>query len=123
MTKIGILREGKVPHDKRVAFTPEQCAFIINNFKNVKLVVQPSDWRSYTNDEFIKKGYAFLAIGYFGAKGMPQTLDRISINQVHNAILEATKNPKINKKKINLFIIALFKWYGGYKIHFLHPFF
>ena len=56
MIKIGILREGKVPHDKRVAFTPEQCAYIIENFKDVELVVQPSDWRSYSNDEFTQRG-------------------------------------------------------------------
>jgi uncharacterized protein len=56
-------------------------------------------WKN-TRDEFLKKGYAFLAIGYFKAKGTPDTLDRISIEQVHNAIAEATKNSKINKKKI-----------------------
>jgi uncharacterized protein len=56
-------------------------------------------WKN-TRDEFLKKGYAFLAIGYFKAKGTPDTLDRISIEQVHNAIAEATKNCKINKKKI-----------------------
>lgn len=59
-----------------------------------------SDYWKNTRDEFIKKGYAFLAIGYFRAKGTPDILDRISIDQVHNAIMEAAKNPKINKKKI-----------------------
>ena len=56
-------------------------------------------WKN-TRDEFLKKGYAFLAVGYFNAKGTPDTLDRISIEQVHNAIVEAAKNPKVNKKKI-----------------------
>ncbi len=59
-----------------------------------------SDYWKNTRDEFIKKGYAFLAIGYFKAKGTPDILNRISVDQVHNAILEAAKNPKINKKKI-----------------------
>ncbi len=40
--KFGILREGKVPPDKRVPFTPGQCAQILKNFSNVELVVQPS---------------------------------------------------------------------------------
>lgn len=53
--KIGILREGKVPHDKRVAFTPDQCLLISNIFPNVQVVVQPSDWRSYANQEYINK--------------------------------------------------------------------
>lgn len=58
MIKIGILREGKVPHDKRVPFTPAQCSFIAQHFKNVKIVVQPSDWRCYTNKEYVDFGIA-----------------------------------------------------------------
>ena len=59
-----------------------------------------SDYWKKTRDQFIAKGYAFLAIGYFGGKGTPDTLNKISINQVHDAILVATKNKKINKRKI-----------------------
>ncbi len=58
MTKIGILREGKVPHDKRVAFSPEQCKYIVETFKDVQLVVQPSDFRCFTNDEYKNAGVA-----------------------------------------------------------------
>ncbi len=56
MIKIGILREEKIPHDKRVPFTPEQCADIKATFKNVELLVQPSDFRSYSNEEYLKMG-------------------------------------------------------------------
>ena len=56
-------------------------------------------WKA-TRDEFLKKGYAFLAIGYFGTKGTPAILDKIAIEDVHNAILAATQNKKINKSKI-----------------------
>ena len=59
-----------------------------------------SDYWKKTRDQFIANGYAFLAIGYFGAKGTPDTLNKISINRVHDAILSATKNKKINKNKI-----------------------
>ena len=59
-----------------------------------------SDYWKATRDQFIEKGYAFLAIGYFGAKETPDTLNKISINQVHNAITVATKNKRINKNKI-----------------------
>jgi uncharacterized protein len=59
-----------------------------------------SDYWKKTRDQFIEKGYAFLAIGYFKAKGTPDTLQKIAIEDVHNAILEATKNRKINKKKV-----------------------
>jgi alanine dehydrogenase len=54
--KIGLIREERVPHDKRVAFTPEQCLYVQQHFKPVEIIVQPSDWRSYTNDEYISKG-------------------------------------------------------------------
>lgn len=54
--KIGVVREGKLPHDKRVAFTPEQCVLINSIFPGVEVVVQPSDWRCYTNDEYTAKG-------------------------------------------------------------------
>lgn len=56
-------------------------------------------WKS-TRDRFLDKGYAFLALGYFGMPGTPDTLDRISIDAVHKAILEACKDPCIAKNKI-----------------------
>jgi len=54
--KIGVLREGKIPRDKRVAFTPEQCILIEKKFQGTEVLVQPSDWRSYTNEEYLSKG-------------------------------------------------------------------
>jgi len=59
-----------------------------------------SDYWKKTRDQFIDKGYALLAIGYFGAKGTPDTLQKIAIEDVHYAIELATKNKKINKRKI-----------------------
>jgi len=51
-------------------------------------------------DKFVEKGYAFLAVGFFGMEGTPDTLVRIALEDIHNAISEAIKNPKIDKKKI-----------------------
>ena len=56
MLKLGILREEKNPHDKRVAFTPEQCTYVNNNFGSLEVIVQPSEWRSYTNEEYLSEG-------------------------------------------------------------------
>jgi dienelactone hydrolase len=56
-------------------------------------------WKD-TRDQFIAKGYAFLALGYFGTKGTPDTLDGIAIENIHSAILEAAKNPSVNPNKI-----------------------
>ena len=59
-----------------------------------------SRYWSSTREEFLKRGYAFLAIGYFGAKGTPDMLNKIAIDQVHAAIVEAARHPQINKRKI-----------------------
>ncbi len=56
--KLGIIREEKVPHDKRVPFTPEQCEQIIRDFPNVDLVVQPSEWRCFKQEEYESRGIA-----------------------------------------------------------------
>ena len=59
-----------------------------------------SDYWEKTRDQFIEKGYAFLAIGYFGYNGTPELLEKIAIEDVHNAIKEATSNKKVNGKRI-----------------------
>lgn len=59
-----------------------------------------SDYWKKTRDQFIEKGYAFLALGYFGAKGTPDTLNKIAIEDVYHAIKMATKNKFINKNQI-----------------------
>ncbi len=59
-----------------------------------------SDYWKPTRDAFVAKGYAFLAIGYFGCEGTPPILDKIAIDGVHTAIASAAKHPKINGRKI-----------------------
>ncbi len=54
--KVGILREGKTPPDKRVALTPEQCVEVEQKFPHVKIFVQPSTIRSFTDNEYANKG-------------------------------------------------------------------
>jgi pimeloyl-ACP methyl ester carboxylesterase len=53
-------------------------------------------------DAFVKQGYAFLALGYFGMPGTPHNLDRISLDAVHDAILAAAGNPKVEGRCIAL---------------------
>jgi len=54
--KIGILREGKNPPDKRVALSPAQCLQVKKQYPNVDLVVQPSPIRSFQDDEYLALG-------------------------------------------------------------------
>ncbi|MBB4807133.1 dipeptidyl aminopeptidase/acylaminoacyl peptidase [Chryseobacterium defluvii] len=58
------------------------------------------DYWKKTRDQFIEKGYAFLALGYFKAEGTPEILDKIEIEDVYNAIEEGSKNKQVNKQKI-----------------------
>lgn len=56
MTKIGIIREGKIPIDKRVPLTPAQAKEVKERFQNVDIVVQKSDIRCFTDDEYRELG-------------------------------------------------------------------
>src|SRR5690242_7037882 len=54
--KLGIIREGKNPPDKRVPFTPLQTEEIEQRFHNVKVVVQESPIRCFKDDEYGELG-------------------------------------------------------------------
>lgn len=54
--RIGIIREGKVPPDKRVPLTPKQCRTLISMYDNVEIVVQPSVVRAYADDQYLAEG-------------------------------------------------------------------
>jgi acetyl esterase/lipase len=49
---------------------------------------------------FLADGYAVLAIGYFGLPDTPPKLDRIALEGVRNAILDATKHPTVDGRCI-----------------------
>lgn len=52
MIKIGLIREGKVPADNRVALTPAQCKWIHKNSDNVRVVAQSSPDRCFSDKEY-----------------------------------------------------------------------
>lgn len=51
-------------------------------------------------NQFIDKGYAFLAVGYFGAEGTPPVLDGIALEDIHRAITTAASNPRVDQDRI-----------------------
>ena len=55
--KIGIIREGKVPIDKRVALIPAHAAALKSSY-NCEVVVQPSAIRAITDEEYVNHGIA-----------------------------------------------------------------
>jgi alanine dehydrogenase len=56
MIKIGLIKEGKIPADNRVALTPAQCKWIHKNSSDVQVIAQTSDVRCFTDREFLSAG-------------------------------------------------------------------
>jgi alanine dehydrogenase len=54
--KLGVLREGKVPPDKRVPLTPHQCQLVQTKFPHVEVVVQTSPVRAFRDEEYVAAG-------------------------------------------------------------------
>jgi saccharopine dehydrogenase (NAD+, L-lysine-forming) len=52
MIKIGLIREGKIPADNRVALTPSQCKWIHKNSNEVKVIVQSCTHRCFSDREY-----------------------------------------------------------------------
>jgi len=56
MIRIGLIREGKLPADNRVALTPAQCKWIHKNSSDVEIIAQSSIIRCFTDREFENAG-------------------------------------------------------------------
>lgn len=50
--RIGIIREGKTPPDKRVPFTPQQCKFIVDTYPEVELFIEKSPIRAFSDSQY-----------------------------------------------------------------------
>ena len=76
MIKIGLLREGKIPADNRVALTPAQCKWIHKNAPDLRVVAQSSPDRCYSDKEYLAAGVEVLddisgCEIFFGIKEVP----------------------------------------------------
>lgn len=56
MVTLGLIKEGKIPSDNRVALTPAQCKWILKQQKEIQIKVQHSDSRCFTDDEYRRAG-------------------------------------------------------------------
>ncbi|WP_400193166.1 NAD(P)-dependent oxidoreductase [Hymenobacter sp. B81] len=56
--KLGLIREGKVPVDRRVPLTPKKCVEVQQAWPQVRVVAQSSDIRSYSDQEYRDLGLA-----------------------------------------------------------------
>jgi saccharopine dehydrogenase (NAD+, L-lysine forming) len=58
MIVIGLIREGKTPADNRVALTPDQCKWIEANRPDIKIVIESSATRCFSDKEYQAVGIA-----------------------------------------------------------------
>ena len=58
--KFGLIREGKLPPDERVALTPLQCREFIERWPEVELVVQESEVRRISAEEYTEVGVSVV---------------------------------------------------------------
>ena len=54
--KIGLIKETKIPEDNRVALTPAQVALLNQEYPNSEIVVQSSEIRAFTDEEYRQAG-------------------------------------------------------------------
>ena len=54
--KIGLLKETKTPIDNRVALSPEQVALLNQKYTDSEIVVQSSDIRAFSDEEYHRAG-------------------------------------------------------------------
>lgn len=59
--RLGIIKEGKTPPDKRVPFSPLQVVEIEQRYPHVKVVVQESPIRAFTDNEYREQGIEVAA--------------------------------------------------------------
>ena len=56
MLKLGLIREGKIPADNRVALTPAHCKWMNKTQPDLEVMVQHSDNRCYSDKEYAMAG-------------------------------------------------------------------
>lgn len=99
--KIGIIREGKNPPDKRVPFTPLQTEEIEQRFPHMNVVVQKSTNRCFNDDEYQNLG---LEVSdnvdhcdvLMGIKEVP--VDQLVANKTYLFFSHTIKKQPYNKK-------------------------
>ena len=54
--KIAIIKERKNPPDRRVVLTPKECKRLLRKHSNLKIVIESSEDRFFTDEDYINEG-------------------------------------------------------------------
>lgn len=108
MLTIGLIREGKIPADNRVALTPTQCKWLKQQFPQVQITVQASPNRCFSNAEYQQAGITVADnINHcdilLGIKEVP--IDMLVPNKTY-LFFSHTKKKQPHNKKLLQSIIA-----------------
>ncbi len=103
--RIGLIREGKNPPDKRVAFTPAQVEEIQQLYPNVKIAVQSSDIRCFKDIEYKNSGAEIVTNVndcdiLFGIKEVP--IDQLLANKTYLFFSHTIKKQPYNKNLLQI---------------------
>lgn len=100
MPVIGLIKEGKVPSDNRVALTPKQCRYLLDQFPSWDIIVESSPNRCYKDKEYLKEGIKVVedistADILFGIKEVPK--DQLIANKKYLFFSHTKKAQNFNK--------------------------
>jgi alanine dehydrogenase len=126
--KIGIIREGKVPPDARVPFTPAQLRQISEKYgSELTFLVESSPFRCYSDDEYLAQGIEVVediskADYLFGVKEVP--IDKLIADKTYfffsHTIKKQIKNRQLLKsilhKNIRLIDYEVLKDESGERV-------
>jgi len=107
MVKIGLIREGKVPVDKRVALTPKQAVELQQLFTDIIVVVQASKIRCFSDKAFRKAGIDIVEDVadcdiLLGVKEVP--LSELISNKTYFFFSHTTKEQPYNQRLLQTII-------------------
>ena len=114
--KIGLIKEGKNPPDKRVPLSPKQCKWITEKYPDVELVVQKSQIRKYKDQEYLNEGITLVdniedCDVLLGVKEVP--IDQLIPNKKYFFFSHTFKKQPYNRKLLQAIInkkIQLIDW-------------
>ncbi|WP_420317760.1 NAD(P)-dependent oxidoreductase [Ekhidna sp.] len=115
MKKIGIIKEGKIPIDRRVPLTPFQAKQVKETF-DVEVLVQSSDIRCFSDDDYRNAGLEIVESVsdcdiILGVKEVP--IEMLSENKTHFFFSHTIKKQDYNRELLRAILnknINLIDW-------------
>ena len=114
--KLGLIKEGKTPPDKRVPLSPKQCQWIQQNYPDIELVVQKSPIRKFKDETYAALGLTLVddvsdCDVLLGVKEVP--IDELIPNKKYFFFSHTFKKQPYNRKLLQAIIeknIQLIDW-------------